>query len=217
MNWIKQNWIKVGTGILILSALLFGIKGLNNNSPENALVSDSILSATPTPTVISEDEQKIIELKKTLPRFEDYPAKVYSIPPKPKLDHKSSLYGMRYWTLTENWINEATSYDMGGHYLMGGYGTGNPDTIIIDGLTGKVSHDYGAPYYSDSLENSFLVVFNPIDEDCFSLEGDYNPCYGRESAGDSPRYAIWNGEKFVIICEPVIKAWKLISCGKYNK
>jgi len=211
MNWLKQNKAKVILGVLILVAVFY-FKQAGNSQSGAALISDSQSTPTSTPN-ISEDP-RYIALMESLPKFEDYPAKVYPIPPKPKLVHESNPYGMRYWTLTENWVNKATTYDMGGHYLMSGYGTGNPGTLIIDGLTGKVFHEHGARYYSDYLESSFLVIFDPIDPQCFSSDGDYTPCYGRDSSGDSPRYVIWNGSKFKTICEPVIKAWKLISCGK---
>ena len=154
-------------------------------------------------------DKKLIALKKSLPLFEDYPAKVYSIPPKPLLVHESNPYGMKYWTLTENWIDEATEYDIAGHYLMGGYGTGKSGRIIIDGLTGQVFHEYGSRYYTDSVVSSSLVIFDPIDIECFSSDGDYEPCYAR----GVPQYVIWEVEQFVTICEPVIKNWKVVSCG----
>jgi len=154
-------------------------------------------------------DKKLIALKKSLPLFEDYPAKVYSIPPKPLLVHESNPYGMKYWTLTENWIDEATEYDIAGHYLMGGYGTGKSGRIIIDGLTGQVFHEYGSRYYTDSVVSSSLVIFDPIDIECFSSDGDYEPCYARRV----PQYVVWDGEQFVTVCEPVIKNWKVVSCG----
>ena len=170
------------------------------------------LSLTPSHKVIAENDPKILALKQSLPRFEDSPAKVYSIPPKPKLVHESNPYGMRYWTLTENWVDSASSYNMGGHYLMNRYATGNPDLLIIDGLTGQVFHENGSLYFS-SVANSSLVIFDPIDVKCFSSNGDYKPCYEGEK---NPQYVIWDGKQFNTICEPIVKAWKLVSCGEFD-
>ena len=189
MTWLKQNWIKIGIGILILGVLIF-VKVLDDDS-----------------SVISENEQKFINLEKSLPRFEDYQARVYPIPPEPKLNHESNSYGMLFWTLTENWVNTASSYNMGGHYLMNRYATGNPDVLIIDGLTGQVFHEYGSQF-PDSVAGSSLVMFNPIKFDYFSSVGDYRPHYD-----ENPRYAVWDGKQFNTICEPIIKNWKVVSCS----
>src|SRR3989338_9633058 len=120
---LKQNWIKIGIGMVIL-VVLFLTKAQNNNPSNSALIDKAISSQTPPPFVISENEQKLIELEKSLPRFEDYPVKIYPIPPKPKLVHESNPYGMRYWTVTENMAsasekwgnNPRTTYNMAGHY-----------------------------------------------------------------------------------------------------
>ena len=189
MTWLKQNWIKIGIGILIFGVLVF-VKVFNDGS-----------------SVISENGQKFIDLEKSLPRFEDYPARVYPIPPKPKLVHESNPYGMRYWTLTEGWVDRATSYNMGGHYLMNRYATGNPNVLIIDGLTGQVFHEYGSQF-PDSVAGSSLVMFNPIKLDSFSSDGDYRPYYD-----ENPRYAVWDGKQFIAVCEPIIKNWKVVSCS----
>ncbi len=189
MTWLKQNWIKIGIGILIFGVLVF-VKVFNDGS-----------------SVISENGQKFIDLEKSLPRFEDYPVKVYPIPPKPKLVHESNPYGMRYWTLTEGWVDRATSYNMGGHYLMNRYATGNPNVLIIDGLTGQVFHEYGSQF-PDSVAGSSLVMFNPIKLDSFSSDGDYRPYYD-----ENPRYAVWDGKQFIAVCEPIIKNWKVVSCS----
>ena len=210
MDWLKQNWKKFGLIIIISGILFFLMRGLNGNSYYKALVSEIIFSPIPSPIVISENEQKFIDLEKSLPRFKDYPVKVYIIPPKPKLNHESNPYGMRFWTLTENRVNMASSYNMGGHYLMGRYATGNPDMLIIDGLTGQVFHEYGSLYFS-SVANSSLVIFDPIDIKCFSSNGDYEPCYRGKG---NPRYAVWDGKQFNTVCEPTVKAWELVSCGK---
>lgn len=210
MNWVKQNWIKVGVGILILISL-FLIKEWKGNSSNSALINDAVKLTTPSPTTISEKDPKMLALEQSLPHFEDYPVKVYPIPPKPLLVHESNPYGMRYWTLTENWINEATAYNMAGHYLMDRYATGNPDVLIIDGLTGKVFNEYGS-LYPVSVANSSLVIFDPIKTDCFSPDGDCKSCYAGE---ENPRYAVWDGKQFTTICEPIIKKkWELISCGE---
>ncbi|MDP3731169.1 MAG: hypothetical protein Q8R34_01595, partial [bacterium] len=182
---------------------------------EIALINDTIQTPTPSPTTISENDPRIIELKKSLPRFEDYPAKVYSIPPKPIVNHESNPYGMLYWTVTEEMASASQKwahtpriqYDMAGHYLMDRYATGNPHVLIIDGLTGQVFHEYGS-LSPVSTASSSLVMFNPIELDYFSPEGDYEPYYG-----ENPRYAVWNGKQFITICKPIIKNWKLISCG----
>src|SRR3989344_1582431 len=209
MNWLKQNQIKAIFGLLILGDLFFLAKGFNNISPDKALIGNTMPSATPSSAVSFENEQKFAQLKKFLPRFEDYPAKVYSIPPKPKLVHESNPYGMLFWTLTERWIDKATEYNMAGHYLMDGYGTGNPRVLIIDGLTGKGFHEYGA-MYPHSVASSSLVIFDPIDPECFTENGDYSPCYDN----DNPRYAVWDGRKFATICEATIKNWEVVSCGE---
>ncbi len=208
MSFLKQNWVKVSIGAFVLIVLIFMVEQ-NDGSQNTAIINNAVQSATPSPTVISEKDPRILALEQSLPRFEDYPAKVYLIPPKPKLVHESNPYGMRFWTLTESWIDRATEYNMAGHYLMDRYGTGIPRVLIIDGLTGKVFHEYGA-MYPYSVASSSLVIFDPIDPECFTENGDYSPCYDN----DNPRYAVWDGRKFATICEATIKNWEVVSCGE---
>jgi len=183
---------------------------LHNQSMNNTYTHDILIQTEISPTATK--DPRILAIEQSLPRFEDYPAKTYSMPPKPKLIHESNPYGMKFWTLTESWVENATEYNMGGHYLMDRYGTGNPRVIIIDGLSGRVFHEYGS-LYPHSVVNSSLVIFDPIDPECFTENGDYVPCYDY----DNPRYAVWDGEKFISICKVEIKNWKLVSCGDVDK
>lgn len=160
-------------------------------------------------------------LNESLPSFEDYPAKAYSIPPKPIVNHNSNSYGMRYWTVTEGMVNTSevwdeneayilprTKYDMGGHYLMRRYATGNPDVLIVDGLNGKIYNEFGG--FDFALRpDSFLVIFDPFQLEGFSSSGDYQYASG-------PRYAKWDGSHFVTLCEPIVEKWKVISCENKN-
>lgn len=207
MNFLKQNWVKVSVGILVLITLFYfwGQKDTSNNT---ATINNTIQTPSSTPA-ISKSDPRIVAIEQSLPRFEDYPAKVYPIPPKPKLVRESNPWGMRFWTLTESWVEKATEYNMGGHYLMDRYGTGNPRVLVIDGLTGKVFHEYGG-MYPHSVAGSSLVIFDPIDPECFTENGDYIPCYDN----DNPRYTVWDGEKFASVCEAEIKNWKVVSCGE---
>ena len=213
MSWLKQNRIVIFVvGILIFGALFF-IKGWKYDLSNIAATNNTAKKITQSSTTISENEQKFIDLEKSLPRFEDYPVKVYLIPPKPKLNHESNPYGMSFWTLTENWVNVASSYNMGGHYLMDRYATGNPDLLIVDGLTGQVFHEYGSINYTTKIDSS-LVIFKPFRMDCFTPYGDYKCDYDGIMGGGNPRYAEWDGKQFITLCEPVVRNWKVISCGK---
>lgn len=210
MPWLKQNWVLVGLGVLFLTVLFFIRAEGSNNSPEAALIG-GVASLSSSSSVISEKEVRVAKLKESLPRFEDYPAKVYPIPPKPLLDHHSNPYGMLFWTGTENWTSQSETYNMGGHYLLDRYATGNPDVLIIDGLTGQVFNEYGGMDFVARADSS-LVIFDPFQSDCFSPSGDYDQCY--DTNGGNPRYAYWNGEQFFTICEPVVKNWEVVSCGE---
>lgn len=54
MNWIKQNWIKVGVGLVVL-VILFVIKGQHIKQSETAVISDTILS----PVLSSEPDEDL--------------------------------------------------------------------------------------------------------------------------------------------------------------
>ncbi len=204
MAFLKQNRIKIELVILILLVVLI-IGRSKNNQLDTALINTPLSSP-----ILSENEQKLIELEKSLPRFEDYPATVYPIPPKPIVNHQSDPYGMRYWTVTENMASTSLAYDMAGHYLMKRYATGNPDVLVIDGLTGRVFNEPGSINFM-AKTNSSLVIFDPFEPECFSPTGDYVQCYAGRG---NPRYAKWNGQHFVTLCNPVIKNWKLVSCNR---
>ena len=105
---------------------------------------------------------------------------------------------------------------MAGHYLtMDMYRIKDQ---IIDGLTGKIIYYNFIP--DVTMTSSSLVIFNPLDTKCFSSSGDYDcEAFAKEhgyyyAKENRPRYAKWDGERFITICEPVIRGWKLISCGK---
>lgn len=252
MSWIKQNWIKRVRELInnhrIISILLapvlayyffvafiftgagvnkiYDLATISSNVPTSAI-------ANPDPKQMSSEESadmlKVnnwIIFHQSLPRFEDYEVKVYPIPPKPLVNHQSSPYAMKYWTVTEDMASRSETwdesgrrwsprdtYDMGGHYLISRYGTGNPNVLIIDGLSGRVFHELGG-IFVEHYRNSSLVIFDPFDIDCFSSDGNYEPCNPGEG---NPRYTRWDGEQFITICEPIVKQWKLISCGKNNK
>lgn len=208
--------IVVGMVFVLAGAGFFVFKDESLLSAASALFGKQFLSKEAqdynleTTKIEVERKAKIEAIHQSLPRFEDYPAEVYSIPPRPKLNRESNPYGMRYWTFIGDWVRQATEYDMAGHYLMDRYGTQNPRVLIIDGLTGRVFHEYGS-WYPFSIADSSLVIFDAFDSECFTQEGDYEPapCYNKEN----PRYAAWNGEYFETLCEPVIKNWKVVSCG----
>ncbi|MDO8610184.1 MAG: hypothetical protein Q7R95_06540 [bacterium] len=217
-NWLKQNWV-IACGIILILLTLSFINRENKKTSNTATVLNNIVT-------LSEDNENFIALEKSLPRFEDYPVKVYPIPPKPIVDHNSHPYAMRFWTSTNQMIDTATdwsteigggithtrtSYDMGGHYLMDRHGTGNPQVFIIDGLTGKLFNEYGG-YTFLSKPDSSLVIFNNFDINNFTSSGDYDCKDGQY--GCDIRYAQWNGEQFITICEPVVKNWKVVSCGE---
>src|SRR3989344_8535938 len=50
------------------------------------------------PFIVSVDDLRYVALQQSLPYFEDYPVKVYPIPPKPKIDHQSFQGGDYDWT-----------------------------------------------------------------------------------------------------------------------
>lgn len=213
-NKVNRQFLLVIGAVTILAIfvfVLFYVMDKDDVSLNTYTTNSSVAQEIISTSTIDSDDPKITAIKQLLPRFEDYPAKIYNIPPKPHLVHQSNPYGMRFWTLLESWTNEATQYDMAGHYLMGRYGTQNVRVLIIDGLTGKVFHELGS-MYPYSVVSSSLVVFDPIDPKCFNANGDYTPCYDNEN----PRYAVWDGEKFETICEAEIKNWKLVSCGEVS-
>jgi hypothetical protein len=200
-------------GVALLASGLFLLKRKSTNT--TASIVAPVVSATPQGI---ENDPRYIALIQSLPKFSDYPATVSHIPPKPKVNHKSNPMGMEFYSLTESWASQSQSYTMGGHYLMDRYGTGNPDVLIVDGLTGQVRGAYGGISF-EAVASSSLVIFDPFytgDTDnpsCFSStsSGDYDQCYG--GMGGNPRYAVWTGEYFKTICEPVVRNWKVISCG----
>lgn len=203
MNLVKSNWFRIPASLLLL-IFFWAFFGSSNNSNNQARLNGAIESPTPTP-----DNKHLSDLLESLPKFEDYPAKVYPIPPKPKLNHESHLMGMKYWTVTEYMVSDATEYKMSGHFLIDRYGTANPRVLIIDGLSGEVFHEYGGMEYETRIDSD-LIMFDPFISECFSVSGDYasSGC----SYGINPRYAVWTGKTFKTICEPIVKNWKLISC-----
>ncbi len=221
MTWLKENYTKIFF-VLILLSVVFLVKSKNNNSSNSAIINQAITSNSPLP-ITATDNPNFTSLIKSLPHFEDYPAKVFPIPPRPLINHQSNPYGMRFWTALEDDASTSydeargtfprTEYDMGGHYLMNRHGTGNPDVLIVDGLTGKVFNEYGGINYTARVDSS-LVIFEPFVMECFTPNGDYECGYDTISGGGNPRYAKWNGEQFVTICEPVVKNWKVVSCGE---
>ncbi|MDP3988632.1 MAG: hypothetical protein Q8P93_00120 [bacterium] len=170
--------------------------------------------------VSAEKKQKILDLEKLLPRFEDYPVVASSIPPRPFVDRSSHPDAWEYRTLLGSIVDEATSYEMAGHFLMSDYGTGNPRVFIVNGLTGQVFHEIASAASSiRSFATSSLVIFDPIVPECFTAEGDYYPrdievCPESDGRTRNPQYVVWDGDHFNILCNAIIRAWNVVSCGE---
>lgn len=201
----NHKWKIFVCALLVVSGLFFvAIKKYDTATNEEVV----------RPEQLSLDNLKnnlrFVDLEKQLPQFGDYSTQTSSIPPKPIVNQQSHPMGMRFWTFTEN-MTDALKYDMAGHYLIQRCCTGNPSVFVIDGLTGQVFYELGGINYTTRTDSS-MIIFEPFRMDCFTPTGDYECEYDGISGGGNPRYARWNGEEFITICEPVVKNWEIVSC-----
>lgn len=139
-------------------------------------------------------------IPKNAPKFEDFPAAIYS-GPNAAPNVRSSRRSWQYRTRLKDWARAKPNF--AGHYILASWGCGTDcSTItIIDAITGKIYHPTGATfnvavniYYSllrdgDLWHASGAVKFRP-DSRLLVLIG--NPEEKDENRGIS--YYVWEAD-----------------------
>lgn len=137
MNWLKQNWIIVGAGALVLSAVFF-INKWDNLSPTTASIAEiasPIASYIPTetPEPLCDNESEVETFKEPVPIV--WTAKLTGC--------LVSCFGAHFTRLPEGagykYPRFAGYYpDLSGRYDWDGGGLQIPDKFLKDGITLKV-------------------------------------------------------------------------------
>ena len=167
MNWIKQNWVKIGLVLLIL-VVSVSIKGFTNTRPELALIGDA--TSQPSQTKIVDKEcanavsvqDQYLENEKLSEKFtfEEYKiGNIFTTTPA-DLDINSNLFAREFRTMLRRGLEEGVNF--AGHYSIVSVGmTGWGDNYwIIDRSNGKA---YTFPYIGYGLDfrkDSNLIILD---------------------------------------------------------